>query len=469
MSSSNVDVYTVERESDKADLVTIDVKNPNFAAFVQGLCQRFGSVSVSLSTLEGIAVEDDVSFSRALATVQPPEDCLFLNVECQYNNNNEAEAEVSYPVLSQDNNNESESSSSSCVAEVEVPVSVEAAAPVAEPVEDRGRCDRAMGGKWRRRCRGAPALNASVHSSLMVPEGEQQEECPRPKKELKEFRKELKRGFKESQKQLKRELKESKKELKRERVIFHPAICDNCQVRIAGTRFKCIVCPDYDLCSVCEASDVAQHDPTHLFAVLKKPHHAFLLGAKLHCRSASPECVPAAPCVPLAAPSPVSPAPAPESVAPCGPAGWRRGGRLQSRVAELEAKIEALNARIEELLDAKEGEQRKAEPGPEPEVEIEVKIESEAVIEPVASSLDRSAEEIVEEVDEAERSERYNEMLEKDRGSAGELPSELFQLLDMGFTLNLGQLGRLLKKHKGNAEAVIEEVISRAERRAARK
>ncbi|XP_064181961.1 sequestosome-1 [Anguilla rostrata] len=36
--------------------------------------------------------------------------------------------------------------------------------------------------------------------------------------------------------------------------MVHPSVtCDGCEGPVAGTRFKCTVCPDYDLCSTCQA------------------------------------------------------------------------------------------------------------------------------------------------------------------------------------------------------------------------
>ncbi|NWU36909.1 SQSTM protein, partial [Hylia prasina] len=58
-----------------------------------------------------------------------------------------------------------------------------------------------------------------------------------------------------------------KKECKREhrsqcsqeppRNMVHPnVICDGCEGPVVGTRFKCSVCPDYDLCSTCEGKGI---------------------------------------------------------------------------------------------------------------------------------------------------------------------------------------------------------------------
>lgn len=39
--------------------------------------------------------------------------------------------------------------------------------------------------------------------------------------------------------------------------MVHPnVICDGCEGPVVGARFKCTVCPDYDLCSACEGKGI---------------------------------------------------------------------------------------------------------------------------------------------------------------------------------------------------------------------
>merc|ERR1712013_716408 len=50
----------------------------------------------------------------------------------------------------------------------------------------------------------------------------------------------------------------------------HPGVvCDQCDVSINGIRFKCTVCPNYDLCSTCEAKNI--HPVDHNMLSIKKP------------------------------------------------------------------------------------------------------------------------------------------------------------------------------------------------------
>ena len=63
---------------------------------------------------------------------------------------------------------------------------------------------------------------------------------------------------------------------KRTSLVTHKGvICDHCDVTIHGSRFKCIACPDFDLCDSCEAHPMQRHAETHgadhLFLKIDKP------------------------------------------------------------------------------------------------------------------------------------------------------------------------------------------------------
>ena len=59
---------------------------------------------------------------------------------------------------------------------------------------------------------------------------------------------------------------------------FHHATCDHCKTGIRGIRYKCTECPDFDLCSDCEAIHTATpiHKEDHVFAKLynREGYHA---------------------------------------------------------------------------------------------------------------------------------------------------------------------------------------------------
>lgn len=59
--------------------------------------------------------------------------------------------------------------------------------------------------------------------------------------------------------------------------ILQRAICDHCDKDIRGTRYKCMQCNDFDLCSVCEPNSLSIHDSNHVFLEIKYPHDKYTL------------------------------------------------------------------------------------------------------------------------------------------------------------------------------------------------
>jgi hypothetical protein len=52
---------------------------------------------------------------------------------------------------------------------------------------------------------------------------------------------------------------------------LHPAHCDICDSAIRGIRFKCLDCPDYDMCSNCILNNRSKHELEHEFIALHDP------------------------------------------------------------------------------------------------------------------------------------------------------------------------------------------------------
>src|SRR5437868_1736308 len=52
----------------------------------------------------------------------------------------------------------------------------------------------------------------------------------------------------------------------------HPALCDQCNLRIVGIRHKCSVCADYDLCDFCLRHRLDAHaGGMHAFLIIEQP------------------------------------------------------------------------------------------------------------------------------------------------------------------------------------------------------
>ncbi|XP_028815473.1 sequestosome-1 [Denticeps clupeoides] len=55
--------------------------------------------------------------------------------------------------------------------------------------------------------------------------------------------------------------------------LVHPGVtCDGCEGPVAGTRFKCTVCPDYDLCTTCQTKGIHKE---HSFQLIPFPVNPF--------------------------------------------------------------------------------------------------------------------------------------------------------------------------------------------------
>jgi hypothetical protein len=69
------------------------------------------------------------------------------------------------------------------------------------------------------------------------------------------------------------DLKEKAKEKEIEKLPRHPATCDGCDIAILGVRYKCSICPDYDLCSNCEEINAEKnfHPQNHYFLKINRP------------------------------------------------------------------------------------------------------------------------------------------------------------------------------------------------------
>jgi sequestosome 1 len=55
--------------------------------------------------------------------------------------------------------------------------------------------------------------------------------------------------------------------------IQHPGVvCDGCEGPVCGNRFKCVICPDYDLCEPCEKKGLhSEHDMMKITSLAQGP------------------------------------------------------------------------------------------------------------------------------------------------------------------------------------------------------
>lgn len=93
-----------------------------------------------------------------------------------------------------------------------------------------------------RRCNGAGVLNSKFYGDLMKV----------LKSEIRTYTTEIFQTLMADQ--------VGKKATEQQSVVHPDVICDGCNMSpITGIRYKCSVCPDYDLCSKCEASNIHSH------------------------------------------------------------------------------------------------------------------------------------------------------------------------------------------------------------------
>jgi len=69
-------------------------------------------------------------------------------------------------------------------------------------------------------------------------------------------------------------------------IILHPVACSVCQFPIVGVRYKCAICPHFDLCEICEMLDNS-HPADHPLIKAKRPltpefNHILSISAGMH-------------------------------------------------------------------------------------------------------------------------------------------------------------------------------------------
>jgi len=210
------------------------------------------------------------------------------------------------------------------------------------------------------------------------------------KNDIEKFVEEFLPGLNKVSKQKKqkkcKKVRKCKKAPKEVEKVIHHAICDYCSKHIEGIRYKCLQCPDYDLCSTCEQINCKNkfHDEFHVFSKILKPLR-----------------------------SPI--APHPHFAARMGGCPGQRFARVRS----LEEKVQSLEndiAQIKALLVNNNNNQVEVSSSP-----------VVAIPEAVVSSTEQQQEEIKEVVEEVPQNEDH--LTEEERAC-------FEQLKEMGFDVH---------------------------------
>ncbi|XP_068933845.1 sequestosome-1 isoform X13 [Petaurus breviceps papuanus] len=144
-----------------------------------------------------------------------------------------------------------------------------------EPLEGPGRCERLL----RRVAEVFPALRPTGFQAYYRDEDgdliafSSDDELSMAMRYIKE---DLFRIYIKEKKECKREHREHRPPCAQEFPpnMVHPnVICDGCNGPVVGSRFKCTVCPDYDLCSTCEGKGLHKE---HNMIVFQNPFNIHL-------------------------------------------------------------------------------------------------------------------------------------------------------------------------------------------------
>jgi len=146
--------------------------------------------------------------------------------------------------------------------------------------------------------------------------------------------------------------------------VVHRAICDSCRKYIAGIRYKCVNCPDYDLCESCEELFGKQeeiHPQDHVFLKIRRPicpHHRLAI-PNLYEPAVRRPCIANRRCAfPRPASVTVNAAPAP-APAPATPNHEERISALEATVAQLAQELSTVTDEKKKIEERKKAQEQK--------------------------------------------------------------------------------------------------------------